>query len=223
MLSLQNNLKELPQAGVTSLLRSVGSAASVRGDIFNMGQEIWKPVKKLEGKYEISNIGRLRSVDRVQENSKGVKIRYKGKPITPSVIPSGYYQTCIKLNGKDKSWYPHVMVAEAFIPNPQKKPQVNHINGIKTDNRVENLEWVTRSENMLHAFNTGLLKPAVGINQSQTKLTEEQVKYIFNSEKGARELGREFNMSHSIICAIRLGKTWNHITGLTRFIPIRFR
>lgn len=189
-----------------------------------MAQEIWKSVNGYENRYEVSSLGNVRTKNREEENSKGIIHKYKGKPRKISINPNGYSVITAGKKGQTTTLFIHVAVAKAFISNPKNKEQVNHKNGIKTDNRVENLEWVTRQENMLHAFMTGLIKPAVGENQSQTVLTEKQVRNIMsNPSVGTREFGRRYGVCHSVISAIRKGKTWNHITNLPKYIPIKFR
>ena len=84
--------------------------------------------------------------------------RIKGKMLKPFLTPKGYLDLTIVIDGQIKHRKVHRMVAEAFLPNPECKPEINHINGIKTDNRVENLEWATRSENAQHGFDTGLIE-----------------------------------------------------------------
>jgi hypothetical protein len=122
--------------------------------------EVWKEIKGLEGFYEISNLGRVKSISRVVKSS----IQKNGFRITKEKIkPSqnngnGYLQLYVQINNKRKIYYTHRLVALAFIPNPNNKPEVNHINGDKSDNRVENLEWCTRKENINHAFDLGLMK-----------------------------------------------------------------
>ena len=111
----------------------------------------WKPVNGFEGSYEISNDGRLRSLDRL--DSLGKKIR--GKEIKTSLAGRGYPHYGLTKNGRKHGRYIHRMVAEAFL-GPREGMEVNHINGDKTDNRLCNLEWVTPSQNILHSLANGL-------------------------------------------------------------------
>ena len=102
-----------------------------------MGNEIWKPVVGFEGLYEVSNMGRVRN--------------RMGRIMTLSFNRNGYHRVHLINNSREKFMLVHRLVSMAFIPNPENKPFVNHLNGIKTDNKVENLEWCTSSENMQHA------------------------------------------------------------------------
>lgn len=111
--------------------------------------EIWKPVKGYEGCYEISNMGRVKSL---LKTSRSVIM-------SPSKNLQGYYNLSLFLHGKMRRHLVHRLVAEAFIPNQDNKPQVNHKNGNVIDNHVENLEWVTAKENMQHAFHVLKRKP----------------------------------------------------------------
>lgn len=110
-------------------------------------EEIWKPIPGLKGKYEASNLGRIK---RVQGIGAG--------KILQGTLDRGYLYATLTIDSKSKFYYFHRLVAMTFLPNPENKRTVNHINGIKDDNRVENLEWATNSENLQHAWDTGLRK-----------------------------------------------------------------
>jgi hypothetical protein len=106
----------------------------------------------------------------------------------------------------------HRLVAELYIPNPDNKPEVNHKNGIKSDNRVSNLEWNTRKENQQHSAK--VLKNKVGINNYQSKFTEEEIQYIRSNyiprhkEFSQNALSRKFNVNQKTIWCIIHNKTW---------------
>ena len=117
----------------------------------------WLPIKDYENLYEVSNTGLIRSVDRVLK-VKGQKDRlFKGKELyLHSNVQLEYKQVNLWKDNKGHTLYVHRLVAQTFIPNPENKPEVNHINGNRQDNRVENLGWVTSSENSYHANEYGL-------------------------------------------------------------------
>lgn len=123
-----------------------------------MKQKIWKNVVNYEGFYEISNEGDVRGVDRSVKTKNGFNKKIGSKNLKQRENISGYLIVYLFKNGKKKCQFIHRLIAEAFIPNPLKKPQINHINGIKLDNAISNLEWVTGSENMKHAVKMGLCK-----------------------------------------------------------------
>jgi hypothetical protein len=120
----------------------------------NLEGEVWKDIIGYEGQYQVSNLGRVKSMNR-EVDIKRCKVNKKEK-IMSIGRRGGYSSLQLCKNSIDKSFLVHRLVALAFIPNYENKRTVNHINGIKTDNRVENLEWATDSEQVIHAIKTGL-------------------------------------------------------------------
>jgi len=122
-------------------------------------EERWKQIVNYEGFYEVSDMGRVRGVDRTVKSKGRGKRFHPGKVLTPKMASSGYPLLSLYANGKKTSRNVHRLVIDTFNPDKVGGLECNHINGNKTDNRLQNLEWVTRSENKLHAFATGLQKP----------------------------------------------------------------
>jgi hypothetical protein len=166
--------------------------------------EEWKKIK-IEG-YSISNTGKFR-------NDK------TGKILKPSIGSTGYYVVNIKPNGRIGKSYSlkiHRLIAEAFIPNPENKPQINHKDCNRLNNNIENLEWVTNKENNIHAIENDRFIYMYGDNRSDIKLSDEEVKYIRqiyvprDKIYGARSLGKRFNVSHAQISRIVNHKRRSH-------------
>lgn len=164
-------------------------------------EEIWKPVKGFEDKYEVSNFGKVRRLPYL------LKSNLNG---------DGYPQlTLIDSSGKKYNKSIHRLVAETFIENPDNKETVNHKNGNKKDYKQSNLEWMTYSENTKHAFETGL----VGINCNKrennpgAKLTEEDVKFIKEELlKGTTswKIWKSYypDLHYNTVNGIKQGRTW---------------
>ena len=110
-------------------------------------KETWNSVKGFEGKYEVSTKGRVRSVRHLVKGKNGTMHYRKGQILKPQT-GSSYSQVYITVNGKQKWFYVHRLVAESFIPNPNNLPMINHKNEVRTDNRVENLEWCDAKYNI---------------------------------------------------------------------------
>lgn len=183
-----------------------------------MKEEIWKDVVGYEGIYQVSNLGRIKSLKR------------KGKIKNTQLDKDGYEHLSLWHNSKAKRMSVHRIVAQAFIPNPENKPVVNHIDGNKTNNIVNNLEWCTRSENDIHAYKLGLRK----VNKTGTgkfsKLNGHSRKvYMLNKETqeimqkfdsladAGRYLKRKPNQMGSIAAQIRgerktaYGYKWRYV------------
>ena len=122
---------------------------------YNIPMEKWKDINGYEGRYQVSNLGRIKSLPRNGTIKEERILKYEKNN-------QGYLQVCLYNSGKKKLYLVHRIVAIAFIPNPENKPEVNHKWGIKTDNRASELEWNTQSENTLHAYENKLQKIKTG-------------------------------------------------------------
>lgn len=156
-------------------------------------KEVWKPVVGFEGVAEVSNLGRVRSLDRVVKSRNGV---VSGRIKSQRVSNSGYNQVGLYIDGKQYQLLVHRLVAKAFIDNPDNLPEVNHIDENRLNNSESNLEWVTRSGNARHS-----IKKFRGSLAGGAKLNEKDVIVI-------KQLLREGNLSQVAI-ASRFGVT-NH-------------
>lgn len=125
-------------------------------------KEIWKPIKDYEGLYEISNFGNVKILARNYTRYNYLTKRYNiikvKEKITQGTINGGYRRICLTKNKVEKNKRIHKLVAEAFIPNPNNYSYVNHIDGNKQNNYIDNLEWCTLYQNNTHAYKTGLRK-----------------------------------------------------------------
>lgn len=177
-------------------------------------KEIWRPIEATQGKYEISNCGRLRSVDRIRVDSLGKSYAMRGQIRKPSLNACGYYAIPLTWDGQGKSYLIHRLVAECFLSNFSNKLEVNHIDGNKLNNHVSNLEMVTKLENMRHSYKHGLHN-GYGENSNTAKLSSQEVREIIDKKgSDSRMVATEYNVSRSTITNIWSGRTWGTITGI---------
>lgn len=122
-----------------------------------MGMETWRDVAGYEGEYQVSDAGRVKSLSRELTDRLGRKRKMKEKVLSPGRERGGYQNVFLCSSNGQRNMKVHRLVAEAFVPNPDDKPMVNHIDGDKNNNAASNLEWVTRIENTDHAIRAGLV------------------------------------------------------------------
>ena len=155
--------------------------------------------KQIEGfeNYQVSNLGNIKSIAQGKE-----------KIMSCGTSSKGYAQISLTSNGVRKTFKAHRLVALAFITNPNNYTEVNHINGNKKDNRVENLEWCTRKENMQHATTTGLNSIAKAIEAKKRKVYDKVTKKIYESTaEAARQLGMNRTTLKNMLTGHRTNKT----------------
>lgn len=172
--------------------------------------EIWKDVIGFEGMYQVSNLGNVKSLDRFVYSGRNKTRIQHGKPKKPTINQDGYSYVLLYKNNKIKQSLNHRLAAIAFIPNPENKETVNHIDGDKNNNNISNLEWCTMSENVKHAWRTGLSKPKFGNKANNRKLTEKQVSEIklLLGTITHKEIAIIYNVSRSAISMIACNKNW---------------
>ena len=169
--------------------------------------EFWLPVEGFPG-YDVSNQGKVRS----WRAANGMPQNF---PRLVHVRTDRPYQS-VRLKGNEgrKSLIVHRLVAIMFTPNPNKLPEVNHLTGIKSDNRVENLAWATRRENIRHAFKHGLFKSRRGTANRSAKLSENDVREIYqrvSAGENGEVIAKEFGITRTTPSDIFNGKTWSHL------------
>lgn len=176
--------------------------------------EIWKNIEGYDGLYEISNYGRVKRLCKSVTNSFGTFIS-KEIILNGNISKRGYVKQTLTKNGKGKTYLIHRLVAQAYLPNLESKEMVNHINGIKSDNKVSNLEWCTGSENIQHALDTKLLIPRKGSNIYFSKFIEKDVSIILYkclvNKINPNVIAKELNTNNRTITDMIKRRTWKHI------------
>jgi len=195
-----------------STLCATGVPLQLSRGVFIMENEIWKDIVGYEGFYQVSNKGNIKSL------SRRVREDYVRKEVimrTPK-NNKGYFKVPLRINGKSKKIFVHRAIAICFVSNNENKPHVNHINGIKTDNRIENLEWVTHRENMIHAYTTGLQPKIRNIKKGGESINAKPIEqYDLNgnfirSFSCAKEAVILFGFNKSGICECARGIRSHH-------------
>lgn len=179
-------------------------------------KEIWKPITGYEGKYEVSNQGRVKSLSRTiccGRNKRTVR-NVGERIISTKNISHGYKKTDLFKGNIRKQFFVHRLVAYAFVPNPLKKPNVNHLDGNKLNNRAENLEWVTQKENIHHAMASGLKKSLRGDAAPTSKLTWKEVRDIRKHSKegvSSVDLAKMYGVHYNTIYSVVKLKSWMEV------------
>lgn len=176
--------------------------------------EEWRFFDLGEGVYQASNMGRIRSVDRQVSSKKGSLRNCKGKILKQwRNNNNGYMVVYLSFHGKTRIRDVHRLIALSFCSGFEKGKQVNHKNGIKTDNRAENLEWITPSENIIHAKDTGLQHDR-GEESVNSKLKTEDVLRIREMKKSGvyyKDIASIFGVHKDYVTLIVNKKRWAHV------------
>lgn len=172
-----------------------------------MPKEIWKPVIGYEGRYEVSNLGAVRST--VQWNGTSVRL------LKPCVKKDGHLHLVLYKNQKPKTWMIHALVMEAFVGPRPKGLETRHLDGNAQNNQLTNLKYGTHKENMRDCSKHSGFPDRKGVNNVKAKLTPRQVlliRHIYSTQKISQlQLGKRFGMSEYAIWAIVNRKTWPNI------------
>ena len=169
--------------------------------------EEWRDFPHYNGYYQISNFGRVKSL-----------LGKTPRILKPSFKKGGYLYIVLCKNGVSKNFYIHKLVAITFIPNPDGKSEINHIDTFKLNNYVDNLEWVDHAQNMRHAGEMGLIKSLQGEDHKKAVLTNADATYIRENPDGLTgvELAKKFGIMPAVVYNVQAGKTYKLAGGTVR-------
>jgi len=180
----------------------------------DLSKIIWKDLKGYEGYYSVSNTGEVKSISRTVECKNGTLRFIKERLLSQKTRKDGYKQVQLSKGAKAKSFLVHRLVAECFLPIKANKPLVNHIDGIKSNNKLNNLEWCDDFENARHAVVNGL-SGNIGESCNFNVLKEYQVyeikEYLKEGILTQRKIAELYNVHYATISAINVGKSWKYV------------
>ena len=176
--------------------------------------EVWLDVPNYEGLYMVSNLGNVKSLNRdLGFYRNGKPKRRSGKVLKPQIIKD-YYAVSLGKAGVIKIYRVHRLVALAFVPGRTKKKWVtNHKNGKKLDNRADNLEWCSPSDNLSHAYNSGLRTRKIRRSASIDARKAKSIKRLALDGARTGDIAKAHNVSTGIVRHIKAGRTWKYITA----------
>jgi hypothetical protein len=173
--------------------------------------ETWKSVVGYEGRYEVSDTGLVRSVARSVANTATSSRMLAAVILAPFVHRGGYMVVKLSRSRQKTSHYVHRLVAEAFLGSGEARQEVLHADGDKKNNRLENLSWGSRRDNMRDRHRLG--EVAKGERHGMAKLTEDAVRAILSDTRYHHLVAADYGVSRSMISMIKRGKHWRHLAG----------